>query len=101
MNRKDLIIHTALSSVLALGLAAASPAGFAAKGDLEKCSGIVKAGKNDCGSANNSCAGTARMDRDKEAWLLVPKGTCEKITGGVVADARPDNKPGGAMEAKK
>lgn len=98
MNQKDLAIRSAIAGVLALGLSIGSQAAFAAKGDMEKCSGIVKAGKNDCGSANNACAGTAKTDHDKEAWILVPKGTCEKIAGGMIADARPDNKPGGAMK---
>ena len=49
---------------------------------MEKCYGIAKAGMNDCGSAvSNKCAGTSLVDGDKEAWLLVPKGTCNKIVG--------------------
>ncbi len=95
MNQRDIALRSALAGVLALGLSALSQSALAATGDMEKCAGIVKAGKNDCGSANNSCQGTAKVDRDAEAWLLVPKGTCEKIAGGMVADAKPANKPGG------
>ena len=54
----------------------------AAKGDTEKCAGIVKAGKNDCGTSKSACAGTSKVDRDPEAWIIVPKGTCERIAGG-------------------
>ena len=36
-----------------------------------------------------------KTDRDAEAWIFVPKGTCEKIAGGSVAE-KPSNKPGGA-----
>jgi uncharacterized membrane protein len=81
MKATDLVVHTAIASLLALG--AAHPA-FAQK-DMEKCAGIVKAGKNDCGTANSSCAGTAKKDGEKEAWIYLPKGSCEKIVGGVVA----------------
>ncbi|HNE16891.1 MAG TPA: DUF2282 domain-containing protein, partial [Rhodocyclaceae bacterium] len=59
------------------------------KGDNEKCAGVVKAGKNDCATASSACAGTVSKDNQKDAWIYVPKGTCEKIAGGVVvADAK-------------
>jgi uncharacterized membrane protein len=82
MKATNLIIQTAITSLLAAGLASA-PALAAEK--MEKCAGIVKAGKNDCGTANSSCAGTSTKDGDKEAWIYLPKGACEKIVGGVVA----------------
>lgn len=47
----------------------------------EKCYGIVKAGMNDCSTATSSCAGSATKDKQKDAFLLLPKGTCEKIVG--------------------
>jgi uncharacterized membrane protein len=62
---------------------------------MEKCSGIVKAGKNDCGTSKSSCAGTSKVDRDPEAWVLVPKGTCEKLAGGVI-NTSAHARPGGA-----
>lgn len=87
MNRSDAIIRSAFASLLAMGVAASTNA-VAAKGDTEKCAGVAKAGKNDCATATSSCAGTSKADRDKTAWIVVPKGTCEKIAGGtVVADA--------------
>ena len=93
MNQKDIAIRSALAGIVALGLTLGSQAAFAAKGDMEKCSGITKAGKNDCGSAGNSCAGTAKADREKDAWIAVTKGTCEKIAGGmVVAEMKKDMK---------
>ncbi len=48
----------------------------------EKCYGIAKAGMNDCQTHASSCAGTSKTDRQKDAWIAVPKGTCEKIVGG-------------------
>jgi uncharacterized membrane protein len=93
MNQKDIAIRSAIAGIVALGLTIGSQAAYAAKGDMEKCAGVAKAGKNDCGSAGNSCAGTAKTDREKDAWIAVPKGTCEKIAGGtVVADMKKDMK---------
>ena len=92
------LLASAISSVLALGLAAASQTAAAA--DMEKCAGIAKAGKNDCGTSHSSCAGTAKKDHEKAAWILVPKGTCEKIAGGMVSND-PNAKPGGAGMMKK
>ncbi len=75
-------------SALALASAAATLAlsddAHAGKKDKEKCYGVVKAGQNDCGnkSGTHSCAGHATVDGDPGEWLLLPKGTCEKLVGG-------------------
>ena len=95
MKTTDTIIRSALAGLIAAGIAGAAGNALAEKGDQEKCAGIVKAGKNDCGTSKSSCAGTVKTDRDAEAWIFVPKGTCEKIAGGSVAE-KPSNKPGGA-----
>jgi uncharacterized membrane protein len=50
--------------------------------EQEKCFGIVKAGSNDCNTATTSCAGAVTKDSQRDAFLLLPKGTCEKIVGG-------------------
>ncbi|GGA87390.1 membrane protein [Neiella marina] len=57
----------------------------------EKCAGIAKAGMNDCGALDGShkCAGQAKTDNMDTEWVYVPLGTCEKITGGVVAKVKP------------
>lgn len=81
MKGTDLIVHSAIAGLLALGL---SGTAMAAKGDMEKCAGIVKAGMNDCGTANHACAGQAAKDGAKDEWVYVPSGTCEKIVGGAV-----------------
>lgn len=51
--------------------------------EKEKCYGITKAGKNDCAAADgsHSCAGYAKKDADGREWVLLPKGTCERIVG--------------------
>ena len=90
-SHEQALVRTTLAGFLAIGLAAASSAALAAKGDTEKCAGIVKAGKNDCGTSKNACAGQVKADNDPEAWINVPKGTCERIVGGrlqMSADAK-------------
>jgi uncharacterized membrane protein len=82
MNNSNVIVNTAIASLLALGLASGSAQ--AAKENKEKCAGIVKAGQNDCGTSKHSCSGQAAQDGDKEEWIYVPAGTCAKIVGGTV-----------------
>lgn len=97
MSNSEQIIRGAIAGLIALGVAAGSTQALAAKGDTEKCAGIVKAGKNDCGTSVSSCAGTSKKDADAEAWIAVPKGTCEKIVGGRLqtsVDAKPGGKKG-------
>lgn len=51
-----------------------------AKPAVEKCWGVAMAGKNDCkAGAGTTCAGTARMDYQANAWKNVPAGTCTSI----------------------
>ena len=71
----------AIFAVLATSLAAgATSAQAASKQPMEKCFGVSKAGKNDCAAgAGTSCAGTSKVDYQKNAWKLVPAGTCVKI----------------------
>ena len=57
------------------------------KFDAEKCYGVVKTGKNDCQTANSACAGTSKKDSQADAWIYVPKGTCEKIVGASLKKA--------------
>lgn len=48
----------------------------------EKCKGIVKKGKNDCGASGHACSGHSARDNDPDEWIYVPNGLCAKITGG-------------------
>ena len=82
------LIKAALTGVMAAGLVAMSTAAVAGKAEREKCTGVAKAGKNDCGTTSHSCAGQAKTDGEKEEWVYVPKGTCEKLVGGVVKVAK-------------
>jgi uncharacterized membrane protein len=54
----------------------------------EKCYGVARAGHNDCFFAANSCAGTVSADNDPQAWVYLPQGTCQKITGGTLEPAK-------------
>ena len=73
---------TRIAVASALAAALILPAAAQAQGMLEKCYGVSKAGKNDCQTAKSSCAGTSKNDAQADAWISVPKGTCEKIVGG-------------------
>lgn len=80
------VVNSALASVFALGAMTAvaqQAAGPAAEPTYthEKCYGVVKAGKNDCAATGHSCAGQATK-AGGENWVYLPKGTCDKITGG-------------------
>jgi uncharacterized membrane protein len=81
MKATDLVVHSAIAGLLALGV---SGTALAAKEGMEKCGGIVKAGMNDCGTAKHSCAGQATKSGDKEEWVYLPQGTCEKIAGATL-----------------
>jgi uncharacterized membrane protein len=81
-------IVSAVSGVLALGLISAANAAKHEAPAVEKCFGVAKAGKNDCQTATSSCAGTSKKDGAKDAWLSVPKGTCDKIVGGSLKAAK-------------
>ncbi|HEX9811260.1 MAG TPA: DUF2282 domain-containing protein [Burkholderiales bacterium] len=80
MRKSDVILATAVAGLLSATISLSSVA--AEKPKPEKCYGISKAGQNDCQTANSACAGTSKADSQKDAWLYVPKGTCEKIVGG-------------------
>ena len=77
MNSTRIAIASALAAALVLPAATSQ-----AQGNMEKCYGIAKAGKNDCQTAKSSCAGTSKKDAQADAWVSVPKGACEKIVGG-------------------
>jgi uncharacterized membrane protein len=87
MKQSELVIRSAFAALLAVGFAAGGGNAIAAKGDMEKCAGIAKAGKNDCGTSKHACAGQSKADGGEE-WVYVPKGTCEKIVGGTVVASK-------------
>jgi uncharacterized membrane protein len=85
MNRHTTAVRLAITSVLALTGAAFSASALADdNSDKEQCAGIIKAGKNDCATATNACHGHVESDANPNAWIYVPKGTCDRLVGGRV-----------------
>ncbi len=78
-HRVGMLVAAAVVGAVALTSVPAQAA------ENEKCYGVAKAGKNDCKTETNSCAGHTTMDRDAGAFILVPAGTCDKIAGGTMS----------------
>ena len=66
--RNSILVASALATVLSLSATAGAQAA-----DNEKCYGVAKAGKNDCQTTTDAAG---------DSWIYVPKGTCDKISGG-------------------
>lgn len=82
-------IQAAVAGLVALGFSAAILAGPVTQPTgTEKCYGVAKAGKNDCGTAKHACAGEAKADNDPAEWKYVAKGTCEQVGGKVGASKK-------------
>jgi uncharacterized membrane protein len=79
--KKKFLASMIISSAAVAGF---STSALSADDKMEKCYGIVKAGKNDCADSKqmHSCAGEAKANGSKTEWILLPKGTCEKIVNG-------------------
>jgi uncharacterized membrane protein len=93
MNQSNILIQSAVASLLALGITAVSQSALAADDAKDKCYGVAKAGQNDCGGkySKHSCAGQGKIDNDQNDFKLVPQGTCEKMGGKLAAAG--DEKP--------
>ncbi|MGZ8399867.1 MAG: BufA1 family periplasmic bufferin-type metallophore [Methyloceanibacter sp.] len=73
-------VSFALAGALAAALASLTAPATAEAGDKEKCYGVSLKGENDCAAGpGTTCAATARVDYQGNAWKLVPKGTCTTI----------------------
>ena len=83
MKNVNTVVTTTLASIIALGALGMQSEAFAAeKKDVEKCYGVAKMGKNDCKTLSNACAGHSLSDGQKDAFIALPKGTCERLVGG-------------------
>jgi len=78
MTSRSAILAAAVGSLfmLANGAFAADDTNF------EKCYGVAKAGKNDCAGGAHACAGQSTKEKSAKEFLKLPKGTCERISGG-------------------
>lgn len=85
---KQKMLSIAIGSLLAIGLVGNASA-VDKKVEMEKCFGVAKAGMNDCSSnkSAHSCAGQATKNNDPMDFVAVPKGTCDKIAGGMLMKA--------------
>lgn len=82
---KNVIFGSAIAAALSLAAITATVATSASAQEAapDKCYGVALAGKNDCAAGpGTSCAGTSTMDGQKNSWLYVISGSCEKIVGG-------------------
>jgi uncharacterized membrane protein len=90
MNAKQAMLLAAVGGLMSLGVAQPAATQEMGPGEgFEKCYGIAKVGKNDCGTDKHACAGQAATDADPTEWIAVPTGTCEKIVGGKLAPSAP------------
>lgn len=56
------------------------------KGPQERCFGVALKGRNDCKAGpGTSCAGTAKVDYQGNAWKSVDAGSCRKLGGTLEA----------------
>ena len=93
MQNTRYVITAAIAAFTSGGILAATTAqaaGAVLCAEQERCYGIAKAGKNDCATSSSACSGSAKQDNLKDAWIYVPKGTCQKVAGGMLA--LPDTK---------
>lgn len=92
MKKNKLLLKTAITAALSLGVVGSASAAFTAeeiannvklftKNGLERCAGVVKAGLNDCPTSQHACAGLSDEDSDYEEYIWLPVGTCDKIVG--------------------
>ncbi|MFO1503482.1 MAG: DUF2282 domain-containing protein [Steroidobacteraceae bacterium] len=89
------ILRTAIASLIAVGATSFAASAMAADEHAgeEQCAGVIKAGKNDCATANNACHGHVEKDGEPMAWIYLPKGTCEKIAGARVVKVKDPTPP--------
>ena len=97
-------MNTVLASAVAVAAVGGAVVGLqstdahAIAAGKEKCYGVVKAGKNDCGNVakTHSCAAQSTVDGDPGEWIALPAGVCEKLVGGSLVGRLAD--AGGAAE---
>jgi uncharacterized membrane protein len=85
MSSKTSLLAAAIGGLAILSGSMAFAADDSKAAATEKCYGISKAGKNDCAGAAHSCQGQSKgKDGDAREWVKLPKGTCERIVGGML-----------------
>jgi uncharacterized membrane protein len=82
MFTKDKLMQSVITAFFVLVATSSTAANDSDTVTTEKCYGIAKKGMNDCATATASCASSSTRDNQKDAFILLPKGTCERIVGG-------------------
>ena len=80
---KKKILNAVVISAVSMGVIATSTQALAEpKCPVEKCYGIAKKMKNECGTSKHACAAQSTVNSDPNDWIYVMKGNCKMITGG-------------------
>ena len=88
MNSSNATLASGIAGLVALIGGSSAIGGTVQCFENERCYAVVKAGQNDCATANSACAGTAKADFQKDAWVYLPKGMCLRL-GGTLKPAGP------------
>jgi uncharacterized membrane protein len=81
-----IVILGALSAILAA--IHATTTNKSGKEERERCYGVVRAGQNDCANGKHSCVNKSTTSGNSAEWIMLPKGTCEKIVGGNLSEVK-------------
>ena len=81
-TKRELLITSAVSSLLAVGAFTLANKAAAQDAEQERCYGVVKAGANDCAGPGHTCQGQASEDANPQEYILVPAGTCARLVNG-------------------
>ncbi len=82
MNKNTKTVSAlAVASAFAASVALVGATPVMAADEMEQCYGVAKKGENDCKAGpGTTCAGTSTVDYQGNAWKLVKKGSCAKIS---------------------
>ena len=83
MKRSQKVTRAVMAAALGVTVAGVmTQADAQSKCPVEKCYGIVKKAKNDCGTPKHACAAQSKKNSDPSEWMFVMKGNCDRIVGG-------------------
>ena len=78
----------AIAAVLNAAALLPPPSGQAQARPPRSASASPRPARTTARPSDSSCAATSKKDAQADAWLSVPKGTCEKIVGGKLASSQ-------------
>lgn len=80
--KKEKVIQSVMTAFFILVATGSASADSNDSSAGEKCYGVAKKGMNDCATATSSCASSSNKDGQKDAFIILPKGLCDRIVGG-------------------